>query len=63
LSTFLAQRALDRLHIMTGPMIIGSGKPGIVLPEIGTLENALRPVTATYVLPAGDVLTDCDLRA
>lgn len=62
-STFLAQRALDRLHIMTGPMIIGSGKPGLALPEISTLETALRPATATYVLPAGDVLTDCDLRA
>ena len=48
---------------MTGPMIIGSGKPGISLPEIATLKDALRPKTATYVLPGGDVLTDCDLRS
>lgn len=62
LSTFLAAGALDRLHIMTGSMIIGSGKPGITLPEIATLEHALRPKTASYVMPGGDVLTDCALR-
>lgn len=62
LSSFLVARALDRLHIMTGPMIIGSGKPGITLPEIATLKDALRPTTATYVIPGGDILTDCDLR-
>ena len=62
LSAFLAARALDRLHVITGPMIIGSGKPGIVLPEIATLKDALRPKTATYVIPGGDILTDCDLR-
>ncbi len=62
LSAFLAARALDRLHIMTGPMIIGSGRPGITLPEITTLKDALRPATATYVIPGGDILTDCDLR-
>lgn len=62
LSAFLAARALDRLHIMTGPMIIGSGKPGLCLPEIATLEGALRPKTASYIMPEGDVLTDCDLR-
>ncbi|MBX7199063.1 MAG: RibD family protein [Rhodospirillaceae bacterium] len=62
LSKFLEAGALDRLHIMTGPMIIGSGKPGLALPEIATLADALRPATATYVLPGGDILTDCDLR-
>lgn len=62
LSAFLAARAIDRLHVMTGPMIIGSGKLAIALPEIATLKDALRPKTATYVLPGGDVLTDCDLR-
>lgn len=62
LSAFLAAGALDRLHVMTGPMIIGSGKAGIALPEIATLKDAMRPKTAVYVMPGGDVLTDCGLR-
>ncbi len=62
LSKFLAAGALDRLHIMTAPMIIGSGKAGIVLPEIATLKDALRPMVATYGLPGGDTLFDCALR-
>lgn len=63
LSKFLADHALDRLHVMTAPLIIGSGKAGIVLPEITTLKDALRPRTAAYLLPGGDVLSDCDMRA
>ena len=63
LSHFLADAALDRLHVMVAPMIIGSGKPCLVLPEIATLKDALRPATATYALPGGDVLFDCDFRA
>ena len=63
LSKFLGAQALDRLHVMTAPMIIGSGKAGIVLPEIATLKDALRPRTASYLLPGGDVLSDCDMRA
>jgi riboflavin biosynthesis pyrimidine reductase len=62
LSHFLGAGALDRLHVMTAPMIIGSGKPGLVLPEIATLEDALRPVTVPFLLPGGDVLFDCDFR-
>jgi diaminohydroxyphosphoribosylaminopyrimidine deaminase/5-amino-6-(5-phosphoribosylamino)uracil reductase len=63
LSHFLAGGVLDRLHVMTAPLIIGSGKPGLVLPEIATLKEALRPATATYLLPGGDVLFDCDFRS
>ncbi len=63
LSHFLSGQALDRLHVMIAPMIIGSGKPGLALPEIATLKDALRPATATYLLPGGDVLFDCDFRA
>ena len=62
LSAFLGEGMLDRLHVMTAPLIIGSGKNGITLPEIATLKDALRPATATYLLPGGDVLTDCDFR-
>mgnify|MGYP003351632726 CR=1 FL=1 len=37
-------------------------KAGIALPEIATLKDAMRPKTAVYVMPGGDVLTDCGLR-
>lgn len=63
LSHFLSGRALDRLHVMIAPIIIGSGKAGLVLPEIATLKDALRPATATYLLPGGDVLFDCKFSA
>jgi len=59
LSRFLQARCLDRLHIMTGPLIIGSGKPGLQLAEIATLDGALRPAVRSFALPGGDVLFDC----
>lgn len=62
LSRFLAARALDRLHVMIAPMILGSGQPGVQLPVITSIKNALRPTMVSYLLPGGDVLFDCDLR-
>jgi diaminohydroxyphosphoribosylaminopyrimidine deaminase/5-amino-6-(5-phosphoribosylamino)uracil reductase len=62
LSRFIAGEHLNRLHILSGPMIIGSGKMGIQLPEIPTLESALRPNTNTFILPEGDVLFDCEFQ-
>jgi len=62
LSRFLKDGALDRLHVMTAPLIIGSGPVGITLPPIAKLDMALRPVTTSYQLPGGEVLFDCDLR-
>jgi len=62
ISRFLAAGALDRLQILMAPMIIGSGKPGLVLPPIHTLAKALRPRTRAYPLPGGDVIFDCDMR-
>ncbi len=59
LSRFLAAGCLDRLHIMTGPIIIGSGPTGVTLPAIDTLDKALRPDVSTYALPGGDILFDC----
>ena len=60
LSTFLQAGALQRLHIMTAPMIIGSGPVGIELAAIDRLNNALRPRVSTFALPDGEVLFDCD---
>jgi len=60
LSRFLAAGCLNRLHVLTAPMIIGSGKMGLQLPEISSLDAALRPRTNTFAFPDGDVLFDCE---
>ena len=62
-SGFLEAGALDRLCLLVGPVIIGSGPVGLTLPPIETLDEALRPAVETVVLPGGDVLLDCALRS
>ncbi len=62
-SAFLAAGALDRLHVLVAPVILGSGKPGLQLPPIARLSDALRPPADVHVLDDGDVLFDCDLRS
>ncbi|GAB5467831.1 MAG: hypothetical protein Kilf2KO_08610 [Rhodospirillales bacterium] len=61
-SAFLQSGDLDRLHILTGPLIIGSGKPGILLPPIARLDAAIRPQVTVQPLPGGDCLFDCALQ-
>jgi riboflavin-specific deaminase-like protein len=61
-SSFLDARAVDRLHVLVAPIILGSGKPGLALEPIDTLAQALRPATHVHVLADGDVLFDCNLR-
>jgi diaminohydroxyphosphoribosylaminopyrimidine deaminase / 5-amino-6-(5-phosphoribosylamino)uracil reductase len=61
-SSFIAARAVDRLHVLVAPLIIGSGKTGLSLPPIDRLADALRPATRVHILADGDVLFDCDLR-
>lgn len=60
-SQFLGAGALDRLHICVAPMIIGSGRPAIALPEVTTLgESHFLDVRH---FPSGtDLLFDCQLR-
>ena len=62
-SSFIAARAVDRLHLLVAPVILGSGKSGLSLPPIDKLADALRPATRVHILPDGDVLFDCDLRS
>jgi len=60
LSAFLQSGCLQRLHVMTAPLIIGSGPPGIQLAAIDRLDAALRPRVTSFALPDGEVLFDCD---
>lgn len=61
-SRFLAAGCLDRLHVMVAPMILGSGRPGFVLPAIERCDQALRPPMRTFSFD-GDTLFDIDLSA
>jgi len=60
-SRFLAAGALDRLHVVVAPMLIGSGRPGLTLPAIDHLDQALRPAHRRESL-GEDVLYELQLR-
>ncbi len=62
LARFLDAGAVDLLHILMAPMILGSGKPGFRLAPIEELDQALRPQTKVHVFEDGDVLFTCDMR-
>ena len=60
-SRFLQAGLLDRLHVCVAPLLIGSGRPALTLPEIGNLGQAIRPRCRHFHL-GEDVLFDLDLR-
>jgi riboflavin-specific deaminase-like protein len=62
-SGFITAGVMDRIHFLTAPVLMGSGRPGLTLPPIRTMAEALRPVTVPYLLGDGEVLFDCDLRS
>ncbi len=62
-SAFVDAGAVDRLHVLVAPMLLGSGKSGLSLTPIARLTEAIRPQTTVHVLGDGDVLFDCDLRS
>jgi riboflavin-specific deaminase-like protein len=62
ISAFIDADCVDRLHLLVGRVIIGSGKTGLDLAPVALLAEARRPRTTTYILHDGDVLFDCDLR-
>ena len=58
-SRFLAARCLDRLQLTVAPVILGSGRPSLVLPEIEDLGDSLRPTTRRFTF-GNDVMFECD---
>ncbi len=61
-SRFLAAGALDRLHVMIAPIIMGSGQASLTLPPIARVEQAIRAPIRAHML-GDEVLLDCDLSA
>lgn len=59
-SHFLSAGCLDRLHVVVAPIILGSGRPSLMLDPIERADQAMRPTARAY--PIGEeVLFDCDL--
>jgi diaminohydroxyphosphoribosylaminopyrimidine deaminase / 5-amino-6-(5-phosphoribosylamino)uracil reductase len=56
-SSFLDARCIDRLHLLVAPTLLGSGRPGIVLPEVMTMDGARRFDSRRYTL-GDDTLFD-----
>ena len=57
-SRFVEAGCLDRLQVTIAPLIIGSGRPGIVLPQADTLSDSLRPPVRRFLL-GDDVMFEC----
>lgn len=57
-SRFLSARALNRLQLTVAPVVLGSGRPSLVLPPISDLRASLRPRVRRFELGA-DILFEC----
>ena len=60
-SRFVEARALSRLQVTVAPMVFGSGRPMLVLPEIDDLSQALTFDCRRFEL-GPDILFDCTFR-
>lgn len=63
LARFLDAGAVDELHLMLAPIVLGSGKTGLNLSPIKTLDEALRPTVRTMRFRDGDMLCMCEMQA
>ena len=54
--------AIDELHLMVAPIVLGSGKTGLNLKPISELDEAMRPLVRTLRFKDGDMLCMCDMR-
>ena len=61
LARFLDAGVVDELHLMVAPIVLGSGKTGLNLAPIETLDQAMRPLVRTMRFGDGDMLCMCDL--
>lgn len=59
ISRFIEAGALDRLHLLVAPIILGSGQPGLELPLINRVDEAIRPETKAHLI-GKEVVFDCD---
>jgi diaminohydroxyphosphoribosylaminopyrimidine deaminase/5-amino-6-(5-phosphoribosylamino)uracil reductase len=57
-SRFLEAKCLDRLQVTVSPMIIGSGRSAITLPEVASIAEGLRPETRRFEF-GDDVMFEC----
>lgn len=62
ISQFIEAQCVNRLHLMVAPLLIGSGRPGLQMTPIETLETALRPTMRSFRC-GNDTLFDVELRA
>ena len=61
-SRFFSARALDRLHLVVAPVLIGNGRRGLQVPARDVMAECPRPPASTVHL-GDDLLWDLDLRA
>ena len=61
LARFLNAAAIDELHLMVAPIVLGSGKTGLNLAPITELDQAMRPLVRTMRFKDGDMLCMCDM--
>lgn len=60
-SRFIAQGCMDRLHLSVAPVLIGGGRPGLMLPPSAAMRDCARPASRVFRMGA-DVMWDLDLR-
>ncbi len=59
-SRFLEAGCLERLYLTVAPLLLGSGRPSLALPEIAEVSEAMRPRTRQLRL-GEDTLVECVL--